>query len=233
MGKIGSISKDRKNPVGFKYRGIEDALNHLQPALIDLGLSVEIECRNLVTENFVEKGERKDRLQFHTMLLMDVTFVARDGSKSKRTSAGEGLDTAGDKATNKAMAAAFKYAVFLGLCIPVEDGTLTDSDATGVKPEASAVVPTVPVIPTLPTIPNLPGGALAPDAGPRITDTVRDQIIALIQSLDMPMDVVQQIIRKHGAEKLFELSSDSGDTILAQLKQLDLEQQAAKTFSNR
>lgn len=229
MGRIGAISKDRKNPVGFKYRGIEDALNHLQPALIELGLTVEIECRNIVTEHFIEKGEKKDRLQFHTILLMDVTFVARDGSKSKRTSAGEGLDTAGDKATNKAMAAAFKYAVFLGLCIPVEDGTLSDSDATGSKSD-EPVAPTVPVIPMLPTIPNLPGGVSAPDAGPRIADTIRDQIIALITSLDMPMDVVQAIIRKHGAEKLYELSSTAGDTILAQLKQLDLERQSKKTF---
>lgn len=231
MEKIGAISKDRKNPVGFWYRGIEDALNHLQPALIELGLTVEIECRDLRTAHYVEKGEKKDRLQFQSHLLMDVSFIATDGSRSKRTAAGEGLDTAGDKATNKAMAAAFKYAIFLGLCIPVEDGTLTDPDATGVK-TTEATVPSVPVIPTLPSLPSLPATGAAPEGtGPKITDTIRDQIIALVTALDMPMDVVQAIIRKHGAEKLYDLSSAAGDTILVELKKLDLERQASATFS--
>lgn len=246
MEKIGAISKDRKNPVGFRYRGIEDALNHLQPALIELGLTVEIECRDLRTAHYVEKGEKKDRLQFQSHLLMDVSFIAMDGSRSKRTAAGEGLDTAGDKATNKAMAAAFKYAIFLGLCIPVEDGTLTDPDASGVK-TSDPPAPSAPVIPMLPTqfsnLPPLPTenqlAALPPisqvaapeGTGPKIADTVRDQIIALVTALDMPMDVVQAIIRKHGAEKLYDLSSAAGDTILVELKKLDLERQAAATFS--
>lgn len=232
MEKIGAISKDRKNPVGFRYRGIEDALNHLQPALIELGLTVEIECRDLRTAHYVEKGEKKDRLQFQSHLLMDVTFVATDGSRSKRTAAGEGLDTAGDKATNKAMAAAFKYAIFLGLCVPVEDGTLADPDATGVKINEQPAV-SAPVIPTLPVLPAVGAGAAPEGTGPKIADTVRDQIIALITALDMPMEVVQAIIRKHGAEKLYDLSSAAGDTILAELKKLDLERQAEATFSKR
>lgn len=226
MEKIGAISKDRKNPVGFRYRGIEDALNHLQPALIELGLTVEIECRDLRTAHYVEKGEKKDRLQFQSHLLMDVSFIAMDGSRSKRTAAGEGLDTAGDKATNKAMAAAFKYAIFLGLCIPVEDGTLTDPDASGVK-TSDPPAPSAPVIPMLP----ISQVASPEGTGPKIADTVRDQIIALVTALDMPIDVVQAIIRKHGAEKLYDLSSAAGDTILVELKKLDLERQAAATFS--
>lgn len=231
MEKIGAISKDRKNPVGFRYRGIEDALNHLQPALIELGLTLEIQCHDLRTTHYVEKGEKKDRLQFHTHLLMDVAFIAMDGSRSYRRAAGEGLDTAGDKATNKAMAAAFKYAIFLGLCIPVDDGVLTDPDASGVK-TTEPTVPSVPVIPTLPSLPSLPPTGAAPEGtGPKIADTVRDQIIALVTALDMPMDVVQAIIRKHGAEKLYDLSSAAGDTILVELKKLDLERQAAATFS--
>lgn len=233
MEKVGAISKDRKNPLGFRYRGIEDALNHLQPALIELGLTVEVECRDLRTMHYVEKGEKKDRLQFQTHLLMDVTFVAMDGSRSKRTAVGEGLDTAGDKATNKAMAAAFKYAIFLGLCIPVDDGTLDDPDASGVK-TTEPTVPSAPVIPSLPSLPALPAaGAASEGTGPRIADTVRDQIIALVTALDMPMEVVQAIIRKHGAEKISDLSSTAGDTILVELKKLDLERQAAATFSKR
>ncbi len=226
MEKVGPISKDRKNPVGFKYRGIEDALNSLQPAMIELGLSVEIECRDLKAEHMVEKGKEKDRFVFHTTLLMDVVFVASDGSKSKRTAAGEGLDTAGDKATNKAMAAAFKYAIFLGLCIPVEDGTLPDGDATNHKVESVAPPPQV--------IPGAPGPvATAPTLG-GIDASTQVQITAILQlaeGLQMPQDVLVSAIAKRGGKKLSDLTKEAREDLITTLRRMDLEQQANQTFS--
>ena len=228
MEEIGAIGKDRKNPLGFKYRGIEDALNNMHPHLVKLGLTVEIRCHCFHVESFVEKGKEKDRLQFHSTLLMDVTFVAPDGSRSERTAAGEGLDTAGDKATNKAMAAAFKYAVFLGLCLPVEDGGLDDPDQHGRKQQDTQTqAPAAPVLPSIPgPAPTVLGNTASPSVQAR-TQTV----LQLVESLQMPPEVLQALVAKRGVSRLSELSVTSLDEIIAQLKKLQTEQQAEQTFS--
>lgn len=231
MEEIGAIGKDRKNPVGFRYRGVEDALNNMHPHLVKLGLTVEIKCHDFKVENFVEKGKEKDRLQFHSTLLMDVTFVAEDGSRSERTAAGEGLDTAGDKATNKAMSAAFKYAVFLGLCLPVEDGGLDDPDQHGRKQQD-----TQPQAPAAPVLPSLPGPApLASEPSPaKVPESIQARIntvLQLVQALEMPVEVLQAMMAKRGVTKLTELSAGSLDEIITQLKRLQVEQQAQQTFS--
>ena len=62
------------------------------------------------------------------------TFYAEDGSNIKSVIIGEGLDT-GDKATNKAMAIAYKYACFQVFCIPTED--MVDPDAERPELEGS------------------------------------------------------------------------------------------------
>ena len=53
-------------------------------------------------------------------------FRSEDGSNVSAVVIGEGMDT-GDKATNKAMAIAFKYACFQVFCIPTEE--MQDPDA--------------------------------------------------------------------------------------------------------
>ena len=55
------------------------------------------------------------------------TFYAEDGSHIESIIIGEGLDT-GDKATNKAMAIAYKYACFQVFCIPTEEMVDPDSE---------------------------------------------------------------------------------------------------------
>ena len=55
------------------------------------------------------------------------TFYAEDGSFVEAITIGEGMDT-GDKATNKAMAIAFKYALFQVFCIPTEEMKADDPD---------------------------------------------------------------------------------------------------------
>jgi hypothetical protein len=55
---------------------------------------------------------------------------------------GEAMDSA-DKATNKAMSAAYKYAAFLAFCIPTEGDN--DADATTPEPAARPQTMTRPV----------------------------------------------------------------------------------------
>jgi len=235
MEKIGAISKDRKNPVGFRYRGIEDALNNMHPHLVELGLTVEIRCHSFQVEHFIEKGEKKDRLQFHATLLMDVVFVAQDGSRSERTAAGEGLDTAGDKATNKAMAAAFKYAVFLGLCIPVEDGSLDDPDQHGRKTDTAATAPPPQVIPSIPGDPiaaphaGLTSGQVTGTA-PFISPVQISEILELAQGIGMPPDVLQSVVAKYGVTKLDQLTMVAASELIKKLMSLQAVGSSAVPF---
>ena len=55
------------------------------------------------------------------------TFYAEDGSNVEAIVIGEGMDS-GDKATNKAMAIAMKYALFQVFCIPTEEMKDPDSE---------------------------------------------------------------------------------------------------------
>ena len=52
---------------------------------------------------------------------------AEDGTKHTASTFGEAMDSS-DKATNKAMSAAYKYAAFMTFCIPVEGDNDSEND---------------------------------------------------------------------------------------------------------
>ena len=69
------------------------------------------------------------------------TFYAEDGSFIEAVTVGEGMDS-GDKATNKAMAIAFKYACFQVFCIPTEEMKDPDEETPDpVKPQFTPATP--------------------------------------------------------------------------------------------
>lgn len=63
----------------------------------------------------------------YSVCKMKYRFFAVDGSYVDAVVVGEGMDS-GDKATNKAMSVAFKYACFQTFCIPTEN-LIDDPDA--------------------------------------------------------------------------------------------------------
>lgn len=144
MKAVGSIGKDRENShQRYKFRGIDDVLNHVSGPCSDLGLRVEPHLSEY--ENQRESWEENGRIKFrvHVSLKMSLKFYAPDGSCHICEGYGEGQDTSGDKATNKAMSAAFKYAMFMGLVIAV-DGALDDSDNDAKQPAAETPKPLSP-----------------------------------------------------------------------------------------
>ena len=65
---------------------------------------------------------------FYVVVKAEFDFVStEDGSIHTVTTYGEAMDS-GDKATNKAMSIAYKYAAFQAFCIPTEE-TAIDADA--------------------------------------------------------------------------------------------------------
>lgn len=125
MSKEG-ISKGRKNQQqGYSFRGIDDLYNALAPALSSNGLVI---LPRMVSRESVERQSAKGGALFYVTVEAEFDFVAaEDGSKHTVRTFGEAMDSA-DKATNKAMSAAYKYAAMQAFCIPTEADN--DADAT-------------------------------------------------------------------------------------------------------
>lgn len=125
IGKEG-ISKDGRNQQqGYNFRGIDAVFNALNPILADANLCI---LPRMVLRTHEERATAKGGVLFYVTVQADFDFVsAADGSKHTVTMYGEAMDS-GDKATNKAMSAAYKYACMQVFCIPTEG--MEDADAT-------------------------------------------------------------------------------------------------------
>jgi hypothetical protein len=125
------ISKGRKNQQqGYSFRGIDDVLNALAPMLANAGLVILPRC---LSRTSTERETQKGGTLFYVVVEAAFDFVASvDGSSHTVVTFGEAMDSA-DKATNKAMSAAYKYATILAFCIPLvgEDADATTHEVTG------------------------------------------------------------------------------------------------------
>ena len=131
MAEIGHVGKDQKNSQqGFKFRGIDQFVNALYPALIKHGVFMAPRCTSESHElKNVVRSSGKEGVDKHVTIMMEYDFFADDGSKvTIGPVPAEGLDS-GDKATNKALSAALKYALIQTFSIPTEDMTDGDSDS--------------------------------------------------------------------------------------------------------
>lgn len=145
MKDIGAVTKDQKNMAqGFKFRGIDQFVNALYPALTRHGVFMAPRATQFAQElKEVTRSNGKAGVDKHVSILMEYDFYAEDGS---RVTVGpipaEGLDS-GDKATNKALSAALKYALIQTFSVPTEDMAEADLDSpeigTAVKASATAV----------------------------------------------------------------------------------------------
>ena len=125
MGEVGVIGKDRTNKQqGFKYRGVEDVMNVLQPLLKKYGVFIVPEVVESTRE---ERSTKSGGNLIYSVMKIRHHFYAEDGSEVVSTTIGEGMDSA-DKASNKAMSIAFKYACFQVFCIPTEEMIDPDSE---------------------------------------------------------------------------------------------------------
>lgn len=122
MRDVGAVGKDQKNTAqGYKFRGIDQFVNALHPALVknNVFLTTEVLERTEQLKE-VERSNGKKGVDKHVALRVKYTFYAEDGSHVSSTLASEGLDS-GDKATNKALSAALKYALIQTFSVPTED----------------------------------------------------------------------------------------------------------------
>lgn len=136
LGELG-IQKSRRNQQqGYAFRGIDQVYEALSPLLAKNGVVI---VPRVLSRECNERPTRGGGVQYNVVLHCEFDVVAvEDGSLLTVATFGEAIDSA-DKATNKALSAAYKYVCFTLFCIPVE-GT-PDADAETAPEAVSIPVP--------------------------------------------------------------------------------------------
>lgn len=125
MEEVPAIGKNKTNTQqNFKFRGIDDVMNTLQPLLSKHKVFIVPEILEQTRE---ERQTKSGGNLIYSICRIKYKFYAEDGSSIEAITIGEGMDS-GDKATNKAMAIAMKYALFQVFCIPTEEMKDPDAD---------------------------------------------------------------------------------------------------------
>jgi hypothetical protein len=129
------ISKDRRNTSqNYAFRGIDDVYNALAPVLAKHKLIITPRGKG---RSVTERESRSGGMMFFVNVEMEYQLTsAIDGSSIMAGPFyGEAMDS-GDKATNKAQSAAFKYMAMQQFCIPTEGDN--DADASTYEVRAPA-----------------------------------------------------------------------------------------------
>lgn len=134
------IAKDRVNQQGasYKFRGIDDVYNAISPLLGEHGLCI---LPRMIRRDCQERQTAKGSAIFYVTVEAEFDFVAaEDGSCHVVRTFGEAMDMS-DKATNKAMSAAYKYAAMQAFAIPTEGDNDADASTPTVAPKPEGALP--------------------------------------------------------------------------------------------
>jgi len=118
MADMGALAKERFNVnQRYNFRGIDDVYNHVHAIFSKHEIFTTTDVLQVTRE---ERPSKSGGVLIYTILKIEFTFWASDGSSVQCTTIGEGMDS-GDKGSNKAMAVAHKYAILQVFCIPTEE----------------------------------------------------------------------------------------------------------------
>lgn len=126
------ISKSRRNSQqGYNFRGIDEVYNALSSVLAKHKLVITPRALARTCE---ERQTKSGGALFYVTVDMEFVLTsAMDGTSITARTFGEAMDSA-DKATNKAMSAAYKYMAMQQFCIPTEGDNDADANTHDVAP---------------------------------------------------------------------------------------------------
>lgn len=135
IGKEGIAKTNSNQQQGYKFRGIDDVYNAMSPILSRHNLMM---LPRILSREVVERHTRNGGALFNVTVEAEFDLVcSEDGSKHTIRTFGEAMDSA-DKATNKAMSAAYKYAAMQAFAIPTEGDNDADATTHDVAPKEEA-----------------------------------------------------------------------------------------------
>jgi hypothetical protein len=128
VGAVGKGGKMEAGPARYKYRTLDDLMNAVHEPLCENG--VTFVPSNVQMLDTIEKTTKSGSIQYHLRALVTYAIYGPAGDCVYATVIAEGTDT-GDKAGNKLMSGAYKYAIGQVLSIPF---SMEDQDATLSEP---------------------------------------------------------------------------------------------------
>lgn len=114
ISKTGIAKSTRNLAQGFNYRGIDAAMNELNPLLVAHGITVTPRYSEL---NVTERAKEGGKATRFVTIKGAFTFSVKDGSNVVSECYGEAMDS-GDKAVVKAQTVAFRTALFQQFVVP-------------------------------------------------------------------------------------------------------------------
>ena len=127
MREVEAIKKDRENKMqGYSFRGIDDVYNALHDSMAKNGIFC---IPRVLSERTEDRETSKGTYLIYRVLSIEYDMMDETGNKiTIGPVIGEGMDT-GDKASNKAMAVAHKYALLQAFMIPTNDAKDPEDDS--------------------------------------------------------------------------------------------------------
>lgn len=191
------VGKNAKNQAqGFGFRKIDDVMDACSLALVEAKLVV---LPRYIDRVVTERTTAKGGLMLHTVLTAEFDFVsAEDGSMHTLRAYGEAADS-GDKSTNKAFSAAFKYILTQAFCVPFSaqedpDAESPEFNATEEKNKGNAQIETKgQAKESIKETTIRPVAYLSPEFHPRIK-----QIRYLFPTDHPRIDEVREFAKDHG-----------------------------------
>lgn len=171
----------------YSFRGIDDVFNALSPLLAKERLVI---LPRVISRECVERTTRNGGVLFFVTVEVEFDIVSGlDGSRHTVKTYGEAQDS-GDKATNKALSAAYKYMSFQVFCIPVighdDADNDADTDLAPTAPKNTAPVGRTPKPTDNPAAPEEPEGEklLSVDQVTEITDKIKESGVDVTRLLN-------------------------------------------------
>ena len=131
--EIPAILKNREfkqnNAVVYKFRGIDDLYNAINPLFKKHRVFMTPE---ILEHESTEKLTATGKTLFYEKMVIKYRLFAEDGSSVEASTKGIGMDS-GDKAGNKAMSVAQKYALIQIFSIPTNEPKDPENDSHSVK----------------------------------------------------------------------------------------------------
>ena len=135
--KIEAIGKNQKNQQqGFSFRGIDDVMNELHGLFSENGVIIMPKVLDIKRS---ERTNSKGTAIFTTLLTVEFSFIANDGTSVSAVCIGEAMDS-GDKGVNKAMSIALKYALLQMFLIPTIEQKDPDSETHEIVSELKQAI---------------------------------------------------------------------------------------------
>lgn len=126
MADIDPIAKSKTNTQqNYKFRGIDEIYQGVQQVMARHGV---FSIPQVIEDRSETHTSKSGSVLIYRILKINYPFYAEDGSSVVVTVIGEGMDS-GDKASNKAMSSAEKYALLQAFKIPTAEPKDSENDS--------------------------------------------------------------------------------------------------------